>query len=173
VILAAGGIFVLRVVGNMLTTVRLITIMRGQKFISSVIGFFEALIFAVALAGVVTNLSDPWNLTAYCLGYAVGGYLGMVLEQRLVQRFVSIQIISPQLAHEVALAIREAGYGATESQGMGAAGLVGTVTTVVGHRDVDRVIRLAHQIDPNAFVTMEELRGIARGHFRRLARPER
>ena len=88
-------------------------------------------------------------------------------------RFVSVRIISQKFAHDIAVAVREAGYGATEGSGKGGAGEVGSVTVVVRHRQVNDVVRVAHRIDPNAFVTMEELRGIARGHFRRLARPER
>ena len=78
-----------------------------------------------------------------------------------------------QRAHAIALAVREAGYGATESQGQGADGVVGAVTVVVRHRQVSDVARVVSRVDPSAFVTMEELRGIERGLFRRLARPER
>lgn len=169
----AGGIFVLRVIGNVITTLRLVLIVRGEKLWSSIAGTIEALIFAVALGGVVSSLDNIWNLTAYSVGYGVGGYVGLVIEGRLVTRFVSVRIISQKRAHDIAVAVREAGYGATESLGQGAAGTVGTVTVVVRHRQVNDVVRVANQIDPAAFVTMEELRGIERGHFRRLARPER
>lgn len=171
VLLTAGGIFLLRIIGNMITTVRLVTIVRGQKITATVLAVLESLVFALALGGVVNNLNNLWNLGAYSVGYALGGYLGMLLEQRLVQRFVSVLIISPQRAHEVAVAIREAGFGATEGTGMGASGLVGSVTAVVSHRDVNKVARIAQQIDDQAFVTTDELRSISRGYFR-VARPE-
>ncbi len=169
----AGGIFALRVIGNIITTMRLVLIVRGEKLWSSVMGTLEALIFALALGGVVSSLDNLWNLAAYSVGYGVGGYLGLVLEQRLVTRFVAINIISQRHGHDIALAVREAGYGATESAGQGAAGEVRAVTVVVRHRQVNDVVKVVNQIDPGAFVTMEELRGIERGHFRRLARPER
>jgi uncharacterized protein YebE (UPF0316 family) len=171
VLAGAGGIFLLRVIGNMLTTLRMVTIVRGQRIISSLIAVFEALIFALALGTVVTNLGNVWNLTAYCVGYAVGGYLGLTLEQRFVHRFVSVNIISPQQAHAIAMAIRDAGFGATEGWGQGAEGWVGSVTAVVGHREVNSVVKIVHEVDPDAFVMMEELRKISRGYFR-FARPE-
>ena len=173
VILAAGGIFLLRLVGNMITTVRLVLIVRGQRLISTLLSAIEALIFAVALGSVVSNLDNLWNLTAYCLGFAVGGYLGLTLEQHLIQRFVSVQAFSPRHAHEIAVAIRSAGYGATESWGQGADSQVGTVTAVVGHQQVNEIIKTVHTVDDQAFITLEELRGIQRGYFRRLARHER
>ncbi len=173
VILMAGGIFVLRVLGNMSTTVRLVMIVRGSKLFSSLLGILESLIFAVALGSVVSNLDNVWNLAAYSLGYAVGGYLGMTLEERLVQRFISIQAVSMRRAHNIALAIREAGFGATESWGEGAEGHHGMVTIVVVHRFVQSVVKIIEEVDPKAFITTSELRGIAHGYFRRMLRPER
>jgi uncharacterized protein YebE (UPF0316 family) len=84
----------------------------------------------------------------------------------LVQRYVSVHVISPTHAHEIAEAIRGAGYGATELWGHGARGEVGSVTAVVSHHDTNRLLKLAHGIDPDAFVTMEELRAISHGYFR-------
>ncbi len=173
VLLGAAGIFALRVIGNMITTLRLIWIVRGQKMISAVAGAFEALVFAVAIGSVVSNLDNLWNMGAYCIGYAVGGYIAMVLEQRLVRRYVAVHIISPEHGHEVAEAIRAAGHGATELFGRGARGEVGSVTAVVGHLEVDDVVREVRRVDPNAFITLEELRAISQGYFRRFARPER
>jgi len=173
VLIGAGAIFVLRVVGNMLTTVRLVLMVRGQKLSSSLLSILETLIFAVAFGKVVSNLNDIWNLAAYSVGFAVGGYLGLSLEQRLIQRFVRVHIISPTQAHAIAVAIREAGYGATETWGQGAQGLVGSVTAVVGHQEVSDLVRIVHQVDPDAFVVVDELRGISHGYFRRLARHER
>jgi uncharacterized protein YebE (UPF0316 family) len=171
VIIGAGGIFMLRVVGNMLTTLRLVTIVRGQKWMSTFLAIFEALIFALALGSVVQNLGNVWNLSAYCLGYAAGGYLGMWIEPHLVHRYASVHIFSPKAAGEIACAVRDAGYGATESWGRGAQGRVGSVVAVISHRDIDEIMTIVQQIDPEAFVTTEELRAISRGYFR-VARPE-
>lgn len=173
VILVAAGIFILRVIGNMVTTVRLVMIVRGQKLFSAALAIVESLIFAVALGSVVSNLDNVWNLAAYSLGYATGGYLGMVVEQRLVQRFISVQVVSMRHAHQIALAIRDAGHGATESWGEGAHGHHGMITAVVIHQEVQNVIQIAQDIDPKAFITISELRGISHGYFRRLLRPER
>jgi uncharacterized protein YebE (UPF0316 family) len=97
----------------------------------------------------------------------------LVVEDRLIQKLVAIHIISPHHAHDIAQAIRDAGYGATENWGMGASGQVGSVTTVVVHMQVKEISGIVQTIDPDAFIMMEELRGISRGHFRRQLRPER
>ena len=101
-LLTAGGIFALRVVGNIFTTIRLVVIVRGQKMLGAVMAVCESLIFAVALGTVVTNLDNVVNLGAYSVGYAVGGYLGVVLEQRMIQRYVAVLVISPKRSHSIA-----------------------------------------------------------------------
>lgn len=173
VLIAAGGIFLLRVIGNMVTTLRTVMLVRGQKIQSSLLAILESLIFAIALGSVVSNLQNLANLAAYVLGYAVGGYLGLVVEERLVQKYIAVQAVSPHHAHDIALAVREAGYGATESWGMGGGGQVGSVTAVVGHHQVKQEVKIVQAADPGAFVMLEELRGISQGYFRRLLRPER
>ena len=166
-------IFTLRVIGNMMTTFRLVLMVRGEKIWSSVLAMIEAFIFAVTLGSVVANLSDVWNMTAYCGGFAAGGYLGLILEDRLVQRFVSVQLISKEHAHELADCLRNAGFGATESIAYGAQGEVGMVTCAVPHREVKQVVAVAEAVDPDVFVMMDDLRGISHGYFRRLARHAR
>lgn len=172
-LLLATGIFFLRVVGNMITTLRLVLLVRGQKLSSTILSAFEALIFALALGSVVTNLENVLNLAAYCLGFAVGGYLGLSFEQRFIQRFVSVQIISDKHGEEIAQSLRRAGYGATETVGKGALGQVSMVTCVVGHQQVRDAVKIVQRVDPDVFVMLDELRGASHGYFRRLMRHAR
>lgn len=169
----AGSIFILRVLGNMIITLRLVMLMRGQRLITAGLGALESLIFALALGSVVQNLGDILNLTAYCVGFSVGGYLGIELERRLVRRYVAVRVISPRNAHDIAEAVRAKGYGATESWGQGAQGVVGSVTIVIDHKETRDVIRTVGKVDEDAFITIEELRGISHGYFRRLIRHDR
>ncbi len=170
ILLKAGMIFVLRVVGNVIVTLRMVMLIRGLRLRMAILAAIESLIFALALWTVVSDLSNVWTLGAYSIGFAVGGYIGMDLERRLIQRFVAVQIVSPKHAHAIAEAVRKAGHGATEGWGQGVHGQVGSVRTVVPHQEVDDVVKIAHEIDPNAFITLEELRGISHGYFRRWAR---
>lgn len=169
----AGGIFALRVIGNMIVTLRLVMLMRGHRLITTVLAAVESLIFALTLGSVVTNLSNVLNLAAYSGGFAIGALAGMELERRIVRRYIAIRVVSPLKGHDVAQAVRAAGYGATEGWGQGAEGTVGSVTIVVGHMEVKQVTKIVQEVDPKAFVYLEELRGISHGHFRRLMRQER
>ena len=155
VLLGTLFIFVLRVLGVSLSTVRLLLMTRGMKVISSVLGFFEVLVYALAIGKVVQDLNNLPYLLSYCLGFSVGTLLGMWLEGRMAIGFATLWVISPGQSHKVAEAIRAAGYGATESIARGKDGLVGTVKVVVRRRDVESVCKTVRDVVPDAFVTVE------------------
>ena len=165
VLLGALFIFVLRVLGVSLSTVRLLLMTRGMKIVSAVLGFFEVLVYALAIGKVVQDLNNLPYLLSYCLGFSVGTLLGMWLEGRMAIGFATLWVILPGQSHEVAEAIRAAGYGATESIARGKDGIVGTVKVVVRRRDVETVCATVRDIAPDAFMTIEETRRVQRGYL--------
>jgi uncharacterized protein YebE (UPF0316 family) len=169
---AAVLIFTLRVIGVTLATVRVLIMMRGRKLLSAAMGFFEVLVYVLAIGEVVNNLSNVWNLLGYCLGFAVGTMVGMLLEERLAIGFATVRIVSRFKGQQLAEAIRDEGYGATIEWGQGQGGAVGMVMATVRRREVNRVMALVDEIDAGAFVTVEETRSIRRGYMR-IARHER
>jgi len=165
-------IFVLRIIGVTLATLRVLIMMRGRKILSASMGFFEVLVYVLAIGQVVNNLSNVWNLLGYCLGFAAGTLIGMSIEERLAIGFVTIRIVSRYNSQRMADAIRAAGYGATIDWGQGRDGTVGIVYATVRRREVDAVITTADEVDDDAFVTVEDTRTIRRGYMR-IARHER
>jgi uncharacterized protein YebE (UPF0316 family) len=165
-------IFALRVLGVTLSTIRVLLMTRGMKLVSASLGFFEVLVYAVAIGKVVQDLNNIPNLLSYCLGFSVGTLLGMWLEQRMAIGFATVRVISPGKGHRVAEALRQAGYGVTEGRARGKDGFVSTAKTVVRRRDVDAVCEVIYRVAPDAFVTVEETRRVEHGHLR-AARHER
>jgi uncharacterized protein YebE (UPF0316 family) len=165
-LLTALLIFFLRVLNNGIGTVRLVMLARGQRFLTAVLGFFEAFIFAVTVAGVVTDLTNWLNMLAYCGGFAVGSYLGMAIESRFITSYVSVNAIVNEGGQEIAQALRQGGYGVTLTQGEGLKGPVHIVRSVVQRRDVPKLIDIINETHPHAFVAVEEERVVHRGYIR-------
>ncbi len=167
----ALGIFVLRLINNAVSTVRLVVLNRDQRVLATVLAVLESLIFAVSLGPVLADLGNLLNLAAYCGGYAIGGYLGQVIEARFVTAFMTVNVIVPGRAHEIAEHLRQLGFGVTETVGEGASGVV-MLRSVVKRQDVSDLLHFVRQDNPNAFVTVEEARAVQRGWLR-AARPAR
>lgn len=172
VLLGAAVIFVLRVVGISLSTIRVLTMMRGQKLITVVLGFFEVLVYVIAIGQVVNDLSNIWNILGYCLGFSTGTLAGMWIDERMVGGYANVRIISRYKAQGIVEAIREAGYGATLDWATGRSGSVGMVMATVRRKEVNEVCNLADDVDGSAFITVEEARAVRRGYMH-LAQRER
>ena len=156
-------IFIFRVMNYAVGTLRLVAITRNKRMLASVLAVVEAFVFAVVIANVVSNLNNIANLISYCLGAAVGNYVGMVLEARLVTSYAIINLVAVQGGHQIALALREEGYGVTEITGEGRDGAVITLRSVVDKRAVPHILGKARAINPEIFIAVEEARAVERG----------
>lgn len=160
-------IFLLRVGNNVIGTVRLILVSRGRRAWSFGFAALESLLFAYTAGQVITDLENLPKLAAYVLGFAVGGFVGVQVENRFVKAYECITAIaSRETARNMALALREAGHGVTEIMGEGAHGEVEELRVIVHRRDLPQVIRIIHTIKPDAFVTVEHSEFIRGGWIR-------
>lgn len=159
-------IFCLRITDVSMGTVRTIMIMRGMRKWASLIGFVEVTIWVVAISQVMSNLNNIWNVLAYSGGFAAGTLVGMWLEDRLALGNVDVHVVSAEKGAEIAAKIRKAGYGATELQAHGQSGPVSLVGIVVPRKETAVVLNLITEIDPTAFVTIDDMRRVMRGYGR-------
>lgn len=165
-VLLALGIFLLRVLNYTLATIRLVAITRQMRLLAACLAFIEALVFAVVIANVVTDLNNWVNMLAYCLGASVGSSVGIFLEGRFITSYRTVNIITNALGHEIALALRDAGYGVTETRGEGLDGEVIMLRSVIVRRDVNKFLEVVRSLSPDAFVAVEEARSVQRGWIR-------
>lgn len=163
VVIWAFIIFFLRVANIALGTVRMLLVVRGERPLASIVSFVEALLFLVALGKVVQDLTNIPNVLAYCAGFAVGTWAGMVVEGRLALGYMRVHIVSLQKARGIASSLRKEGYGVTEMTGRGREGRVGIIEVVVRRKDVPSITSTVTGVDGEAFISMEEAKGIFRG----------
>ncbi len=170
---AALFIFILRVVDVAAMTLRILMIMRGRKAPAWVLGFMQALLFVVAIRAVLADLGNLANIIGYAAGFATGTVVGMYLEEWLAVGYGHVRVISSAHGAELAEKLRAAGYAATELAGRGRDGTVAVINCSVPRRVVGEVRRLVTETDPEAFITVEDVRPIYRGFFRRPGRQPR
>jgi uncharacterized protein YebE (UPF0316 family) len=166
VVLSALVIFGLRVVDMTLDTIRVLFVMRGKKPIAWVLGFFQSLVFVIAITSVLSHLDNPWNVIGYAAGFATGNVVGMAIEARLAVGHIHLTIISPSRGSKVVDSLRTAGFGVTEIPARGKDGTVAILHCDVLRRDMDHVETVIMEADPEAFVTAEDVRPVQRGFWR-------
>jgi uncharacterized protein YebE (UPF0316 family) len=155
--LIALGIFAARTINIALDTLRFMFTMRGKRAMSWVLGFVESVLFVMIIGQVLNNLSNPLNIIGYAAGFATGTVLGMAIEKRLAIGYTHFSIISRSHSTEIADALRDEGYGVTEIPARGRESNFMLVDCHVRRKQADDVEVLALKIDPDAFITAEEV----------------
>lgn len=156
-------IFGLRIVDVTLATVRMLLTMRDQRTLVPFIGFFESLIWVVAVGTAIQNLHSVWHVLGYAAGFGAGNLVGLWAEGRLAVGLATIRVTSRLRGEDVADALRDLGHGVTEFSGYGREGRVEVIETVVKRRQIQRVIDEVEKWDDDAFISVEEPRTIRRG----------
>lgn len=156
-LLISSFIILARTIDVSLGTVRTICVVRGYRTVSAVLGFFEVVIWLVAISGVLVDIN--WiKILAFGVGFASGNAVGVWIEQRVALGQQMLWIISKRRAHSVAFALRMAGYAVTELNGRGGRGPVRISVTIVSRKRTNRVIAMAKSVDPEVFVSVEDVR---------------
>jgi uncharacterized protein YebE (UPF0316 family) len=155
--LIAFGIFAARLVNIALDTLRFMFTIRGKQGLSWILGFIESVIFVLVIGSVLTNIENPLNIIGYSAGFATGNVIGMAIEKRLAIGFTHFSIISRDRSTEIADALRGDGYGVTEIPARGRESNFMLVDCHVRRKQADEVEALVLKIDPDAFITAEEV----------------
>jgi len=158
-------IFLARVLDVSLGTVRVIFVSRGFKYLSPLIGFFEILIWLLAIGQIMKNLSNPACYIAYAGGFAMGNYVGIQIADRLSLGVVLIRVVTKEDASQLVELLKSANYGVTSVDGHGTAGQVKVVFTIVPRKEIKRVADLIRKFNPKAFYSIEEVGFVEKGIF--------
>lgn len=149
-------IFCLRIVDVSADTMRVIFAIRGKRGIAAVLGFFQAIVWIFAVANAVKHLDSTLHVLGYAGGYAMGTWVGITMEQTIAYGVATVRVVSQTAGMEIALALRDRGFGVTEFPGFGRDGAVEILNSVVQRSHIDEVLKLIVERDPDAFVTVEE-----------------
>lgn len=158
-------IFLSRLADVTLATMRHIFISKGLKKIVPILGFFEVLIWLIAIRQVFSNLNNVACFIGWAAGFSAGTYLGMFIEERLALGTQVFRIITNENTSALLEAFKERHHGITLIDGQGAMGPVKVIFTVVKRVNKQEVIDLIHQHTPHAFYSIEDVRSSSQGVF--------
>ena len=158
-------IFFARICDVSLGTVRIVFISKGKKILAPLLGFFEVLIWLVAVRQTIHNLANIACFFAFAGSFAFGNYVGMIIEEKLAIGSVVIRIITKKEASELFHVLKSVGYGVTSVDAQGATGKVNVIFTVINRTDIDKVIKIINQYNPKAFYSIEEVKSVSEGIF--------
>jgi len=155
-------IFVLRIFDVSLDTMRIIFMTKGYRKIAPIIGFFEILIWIVAITRIMENLNNWVTYVAYAAGFATGNYVGMLLDEKLAIGHELIRVITKIEPAGLAGKLRDAGFGVTSVNATGMQGEVGIHYIIVNRKNLKTAVSIIENHTPTAFYTVENIHYVNR-----------
>lgn len=153
-------IFLARIVDVTMDTLRIVFVSRGNKLVAPILGFFEILIWLIAITRIMENLDNFTTYIAYALGFAVGNYVGLWVEEKLAIGTQLIRIITVKDASLLIGRFREKGFGATAIDAEGRNGLVHVIFLIAQRKVIQQVIGIVNHYNPKAFYSIEDIRSV-------------
>ena len=159
-------IFCSRILDQSIGTLRVIFVSKGLKKIAPFLGFFEVIIWLLAVAQVMKHLNNPMSYIAYGAGFATGNYVGILIEEKLSLGTVLIRIVPKKDTSQLIKYLRDQDFGVTVVDAEGAMGSkVKIVFTIIKRKNIFKVISAINEYSSNAFYTIEEIKTVKEGYF--------
>ncbi len=158
-------IFLARICDVTIGTIRIIVVSKGKKRLASFLGFFEVLIWIMAISQIMKHLNNPACYIAYALGFAVGNYIGITVEEKLAMGTVVVKIFANGYAADLINSLKTSGCGVTCLEGHGTTGPVNVIQTIIKRSILPEVEQIIKHFNPKAFYAVEEIRAVNAGVF--------
>lgn len=151
-------IILARVLDVTLGTLRIIFVSRGNRIVAPILGFFEVLIWIIAISQIMNNIDNPVSYVAYALGFSIGNYLGIQAEEKLAIGLLIVQIFVSSDEEGIKKKLIEAGYGVTSIQAQGSTGDITILYSVIKRKSLKDYISIITEGNPNIFYSVETAR---------------
>ncbi|MDZ7725261.1 MAG: DUF2179 domain-containing protein [candidate division KSB1 bacterium] len=164
-VLLPALIFLARVSDVSIGTIRIIFVSRGQKLLAPLLGFFEIMIWLLAIGQIMHNLSNFLCVFAYAAGFSTGNLVGIWIEKKLAVGKVLVRIITQKGANNLVESLREHGFGATHIPAEGSRGPVSVIYSIINRKDIYKIYKMINHFNPKSFYTIEDIRELNYGIF--------
>lgn len=154
-------IFCARVMDVSINTLRIMFVMNGKKKVAPILGFFESLIWLLAIGQIFQNVNNPMSYVGYAGGFAMGTFVGMTIEEKLALGRVLVRVITPQPMLELIEYMKDRNFRFTNVGGEGRYGKVNLLFTVMKREDLQEYVEKIKSINDKAFYTIESVRRIS------------
>ncbi len=167
-VLLPGLIFFARILDQSIGTLRLIFLSKGMKYIAPFLGFFEVIIWLLAVGQIMQHLDNWLCYIAYGAGFAAGNFIGMTLEEKLSLGTSIIRVILSNDSSELISELKTHNFGLTILDAEGAKGKVKILFSIIRRKEIPIFLKTLHDHNPAAFYTIEDVKAAKEGVFKNI-----
>lgn len=159
-------IMVLKAIEVSMGTLRHILVNKGYRKQGASIAFFEIILWVFIASRVITGFGEaPIKGIFYSGGYAMGVFMGSMIENKLAFGKILIQTITGEdKAVLIANALRSQGYGVTTVPAMGKDDKRVLLMIFANRKGKELIINNIYQIDHEAMIVTNEVSTLQGGY---------
>ncbi len=153
-------IFAARIVDVTIDTLRIVYITKGDKILAPVLGFFQILIWLIAITRIMKNIDNVACYFAYASGFAAGNYIGLILEEKFAMGIQMIRIVTQVDASQLIYKLHSNGLTTTSVEADSNQGKVHIIFLIVQRTRINSIITLIKLFNPKAFYSIEDIKSV-------------
>ena len=150
-------IFLARITDVSINTIRIIYVLGGRRWTATMLGFFESLIWLMAISQIFEHLDNWICYVAYPGGFASGIFIGMIIEERIAYGKVIVRIITRKEVKDLINYLNTKKFRYTHVNAEGPDGHENLVFTVLERDSLEELLYKLKDILPTAFYTVEKV----------------
>lgn len=162
-------IFVVRIIDVSLGTFRTVNTVKGKNISSSIIGFFEVLIwFLIVREALNTEVDSIFIAISYALGFATGTYIGGVISDKFIKGRFSVQIITTHAYPKMIEHLRKEHFAVSimDITGFNEKEIKNMLFIEIDKKDFEKLEKIVKKYDKKAFIVANESKHVINGYFK-------
>jgi len=155
---------VIQIVYVALNSLRMVLMIKGWKFVASLISMLEISIYILGLTIVLNLMDTPLGIIVYSASYGIGILIGIYLEEKIAIGYIALQIVTDQ-TKEMSQVLRAHKFGVTSWIGEGANGPRTILLLFAKRKEYRALIKIIKEVDEHAFLLSFEPRKFMGGFW--------
>jgi uncharacterized protein YebE (UPF0316 family) len=159
-------ILVFKTIEVSMATLRIVLITKDERLKGAFIGFFEVMLWVVLVSTVLTNVAqDPVKVVIYAMGFAIGNYVGSMLENRLAIGTTNLEaIVLKEHGKDLSKKLRSMGLAVTAVEAYGMNNKREILYMHIKRKDVQRTVQMIRSFQENVVITINDIKPVYGGY---------
>jgi len=159
-------IFFSKIIEVAIGTMRIILISKGYKKPGSILAFFEVLLWIFVASTVIMGMTDaPLKGIIYALGFAIGVYIGSIIENKVAVGKILLHVISSkETSIDIINVLRQSGHGVTSLDAHGKDSDRVVLMIFANRKNKQSIIDLIESINSKAVIVANEVSIVSGGY---------
>ena len=158
-------ILVAKIIEVSVSTLRIILIGKGYRKPGAILALVEILIWVFIASSVINGIKEtPLKGIYYSIGFAVGVYLGSIIESKIgVGRILIQSIVMKEEAQDVLNALRDAGHAVTSVEASGKFKERMVILIFAERKNRNNIIHIINETDEDALIVTNDVSMVSGG----------